>query len=227
MLLYLQMKRVLPVLCILALAGALCAPAADEETEDADDPTADDTPAILFLGDSLTAGYRLEESQAAPALVQQKIDAAGLRYRVINGGRSGDTSAGGLARLPWYLRPEIKLAAVVIGLGSNDAMRGQSVAEIERNLRAIVQRIRKHDPSIQIFLFQMYTFPNMGPAYARNYAALFPKVARAEGVTLLPFPLEGVAAKPELNQDDGIHPTAEGTIIVAENIWKALRPALN
>ncbi len=186
----------------------------------------DDRPAIVFLGDSLTAGRGLAASESAPALIQEKIDAADLEYRVINAGRSGDTTAGGLARLPWYLRPEVNPKKVVIGLGSNDAMRGLSVSEIEANLRKIVQAIREYDASIDIFLYQMYIFPNMGPEYSDNYESAFQNVARAEDITLLPFPLENVGGVAELNQDDGIHPNVEGTQIVAENIWKALRPHL-
>ncbi len=183
-------------------------------------------PAILFLGDSLTAGYRLELSQSPPALIEQKINAAGLNYSVINGGRSGDTSAGGLSRLGWYLRPETNVKVLVIGLGSNDAIRGLPLADLEKNLREIARRAREHDPDMKIFLFQMHTFPNMGPRYAGDYEKVFGAVARAERITLLPFPLAGIAGKPALNQADGIHPTAEGARLMAENIWKALAPAL-
>jgi len=197
---------------------------AEAQTRAAQDGEA--RPALVFLGDSLTAGYRLAAEEAAPALIQKKLDAAGYEYKVINAGRSGDTTAGGLARLDWYLRPKIQPEAIVIGLGSNDAMRGQPITEIEANLKRIVDRIREYDESIQIFLFQMYTFPNMGPQYARDYQKLFERVAREKNITLLPFPLQQVAGKPELNQPDGIHPTAEGTKLVAESIWSALAKRL-
>ncbi|MBX7057707.1 MAG: arylesterase [Leptospirales bacterium] len=214
------MKAIAVILSMLFALAAQCSPEAQPVAE------ADERPAILFLGDSLIAGYRLEANQAPPALFEQKLLAAGMNYRVINGGRSGDTSAGGLARLNWYLRPDLKLKIIAIELGSNDAMRGQPVAEIEKNLIEIVSRIRAFDPSIQVYIFQMHTFPNMGPAYVRDYARIFPRAAKSSGATLLPFPLAGIAGKPELNQDDGIHPTPRGAEIMAENIWQALRPYL-
>lgn len=183
-------------------------------------------PAIVFLGDSLTAGRGLAASQSAPALIETKLAAAQLDYAVVNAGRSGDTTAGGLARLPWYLDAEVQPRVLVIGLGSNDAMRGLPIAEIESNLRKIVSAARDYYPEMQIFLYQMHTFPNMGPQYAGDYEKLFAKVAQSENIVLLPFPLLGVAGEARLNQDDGIHPTAEGTVIMADNIWKALKPHL-
>lgn len=216
---------------MLLVGGAACggesaSEAGDQTNANATDQTQQSAPAIVFLGDSLTAGRGLAKSEAAPALIEQKIQAAGLDYTVINAGRSGDTTAGGLARLAWYLRAEVQPKVLVIGLGSNDAMRGLGLDEIETNLKEIVTRSRAFDPEMRIFLFQMYTFPNMGPQYAQNYEALFGKVAREAQIGLLPFPLLGVAGESELNQPDGIHPTAEGTVIVADNIWKALGPEL-
>ena len=194
------------------------------------DTTAADTtaagPAIVFLGDSLTAGFGLSEGEALPALIQRKIEAGHLPFRVINAGRSGDTTAGGVARIDWYLKESLELRAVVIGLGSNDAMRGLPLETMERNLRQIVARIRERKPSAKIFLWELRTFPNLGQAYAADYAAVFPRVAEADGVTLIPFPLEPVAARPELNQSDGIHPNAEGTRAVAERVWASLAPNL-
>jgi acyl-CoA thioesterase I len=195
-------------------------------------PTAVESPrpqaarALVFLGDSLTAGLGLAESEALPARIQQRLDAAGLEYRAINGGRSGDTSAGGLARLDWYFRDSIELRALVIGLGSNDAIRGLSLDALEQNLKQIIRRTRERRPDAKIFLWALETFPNLGPEYAEQYRAVFPRVARAEQVTLIPFPLADVAGRPELNQADGIHPSAAGTELVAERIWVALRPQL-
>jgi len=185
-----------------------------------------DAPAIVFLGDSLTAGLGLPENDALPALIQRRLDRAGLRYRAINAGRSGDTTAGGLSRLAWYFRDGVHLQALVIGLGSNDAMRGLSLEAMEENLTQIIRRTREHKPDAKIFLWALETFPNLGPDYARQYAAVFPRVAEREHVTLLPFPLADVAGKPELNQSDGIHPTAAGTEKVAARIWSVLEPAL-
>jgi len=183
-------------------------------------------PAIVFLGDSLTAGFGLSEGEALPALIQQKIEAGHLPFRVINAGRSGDTTAGGLARIDWYLKESLELRAVVIGLGSNDAMRGLPLETMEHNLRQIIARIRERKPSAKILLWELRTFPNLGQAYAADYAAVFPRVAEAERVSLIPFPLEPVAARPELNQSDGIHPNAEGTRIVADRVWASLAPQL-
>jgi acyl-CoA thioesterase-1 len=183
-------------------------------------------PAVVFLGDSLTAGLGLPESQALPARIQERLNGAGLRFRAINGGRSGDTSAGGLARLDWYFQGSVDLRALVIGLGSNDAMRGLSLSALEDNLTQIIRKTRERKPDALIFLWALETFPNLGPDYARQYAALFPAVAERERVQLIPFPLADVAGNPKLNQDDGIHPTAEGTELVADRIWAALQPAL-
>jgi acyl-CoA thioesterase-1 len=183
-------------------------------------------PAIVFLGDSLTAGLGLAQGEALPARIQQRLDAAGLAYRTINAGRSGDTSAGGLARIDWYFREPIDLRALVIGLGSNDAMRGLPLGSLEDNLEQLIRRTRERKPSAQIFLWALETFPNLGPEYARQYAEVFPRVAAREHVSLIPFPLADVAGHPELNQEDGIHPTAEGTELVADRIWAVLKPAL-
>lgn len=183
-------------------------------------------PAIIFLGDSLTAGRGLSREEAFPARIERKLARTGFKYRVINAGRSGDTTAGGLARLSWYLRPRVRPALLVIGLGSNDAMRGLPVEHMEKNLREICRQTRRYDPSIKIFLFQMYTFPNMGKKYAGAYAAMFRRVARKEGIVLLPFLLQGVAGRPGLNQRDGVHPNTRGMEIVTDGVWRSLRPHL-
>jgi acyl-CoA thioesterase-1 len=188
------------------------------------EPTA--APVLLFLGDSLTAGFGLAESEALPARIQKRLDEAGLRYRALNAGRSGDSSAGGLARLDWYFRDSIDVRAIVIGLGSNDALRGLPLEGLEANLRQIIVRVRERKPHTKIFLWALETFPNLGRDYASAYRAVFPRVAESENVTLIPFPLEDVAGRPELNQADGVHPTAAGTELVAERIWVVLRPQL-
>jgi acyl-CoA thioesterase I len=189
-------------------------------------PSSGREPALVFLGDSLTAGLGLAESEAIPSLIQGEVDRAGLSYRVINAGRSGDTSAGGLSRIDWYLRDSVDLRVLVIGLGSNDAMRGLPLASVEENLRAIVQRTRAKYPAVPILLWEMKTFPNMGADYGDAYSALFRRVADSEKIHLIDFPLADVAGHPELNQPDGIHPTAEGATKVAARIWQALRPVL-
>jgi acyl-CoA thioesterase-1 len=188
--------------------------------------SAESAPTIVFLGDSLTAGFGLAEKESLPALIQQRVDAAHLPYHVVNAGRSGDTTAGGLARIDWYFKDSIDLRALVIGLGSNDAMRGLPLQTVEDNLRQMIRRTRQRKPQAKIFLWELKTFPNLGQQYAGDYAAVFPRVAQSEGVSLIPFPLEAVAARPELNQSDGIHPTAEGTALVAERVWASVLPNL-
>jgi acyl-CoA thioesterase-1 len=221
--------RVLVFLC-LVLLGCQRSPATRRETAagaaSASAPSTGREPAIVFLGDSLTAGLGLSEREALPSLIQSEIDHAGLHYRVINAGRSGDTSAGGLSRIVWYLGDSLDLRVLVIGLGSNDAMRGLPLASVEDNLRAIVQRTRAKRPNVPILLWEMKTFPNMGADYGAAYTALFRRVAEQEGLRLIDFPLADVAGKAELNQPDGIHPTAAGTTLVAARIWRALRPVL-
>jgi len=200
--------------------------AASSAGSSAPERTAAAAPAIVFLGDSLTAGLGLPKGEALPARIQQHLDAAGLRYRTIDAGRSGDTTAGGLARIDWYFRDGVDLRALVIGLGSNDAMRGLSLPAMEENLRQLIRRTRARRPAAKIFLWALETFPNLGAEYAGQYAAVFPRVAEQEHVTLIPFPLADLVGHPELNQKDGIHPTAAGTELVAERIWTVLKPEL-
>lgn len=181
---------------------------------------------LIFLGDSLTAGYGLPKSQALPALVQSRLSRAGLQYRVVNAGRSGDTTAGGLSRLDWYFEAPGRIAAIVVGLGSNDAMRGLSVAEMEQNLRKIIVRVRDARPRAKIFLWELKTFPNLGAHYRQEFAAVFPRIAEQTNAILIPFPLREVAGKARWNQADGIHPNRLGTEKVADAVWSVLREHL-
>jgi acyl-CoA thioesterase I len=190
------------------------------------DMAKDDRPALIFLGDSLTAGFGLSAEQSVPALIQAEIDKAGLDLRVINAGRSADTTAGGVARIDYYLRKEVKPRGIIVWLGANDAMRGLRPVEIEANLRTIAQRVHAFDIRVPVFLVQMRAFPNLGADYAKTFESIYPRIGESENVTLLPFPLEEVAGRPELNQPDGIHPTAEGTRRVAAALWTSLRPHL-
>lgn len=184
-------------------------------------PPADESlPLVVFLGDSLTAGYGLGEEQAFPALVGVELERRGAPVRVINGGVSGDTSAGGLERVDWLLaqRPAI----LVVELGANDGLRGQRLESIASNLRAIVERARA--AGAEVLLAGMKIPPNYGPEYAAGFEAIFPELARELEVELVPFLLEGVAARPELNLPDGIHPNAAGHEIVARTVADALAP---
>ena len=177
-------------------------------------PTAGTPPVVVFLGDSLTAGFGLAAEEAFPALVAAAFAERGKPIRAINAGVSGDTTAGGLRRLDWALksRPQV----VVVALGANDGLRGQPLQSIEANLNAIVEKARA--AGARVLLAGMLMPPNYGGEYASGFAAIYPRVAKQLGIPLVPFLLEGVAGHPELNQPDGIHPTAEGQRVVARNV---------
>lgn len=179
-------------------------------------------PLVAFLGDSLTAGYELPEAQAFPALVGDRLRKEGVPIRVVNAGVSGDTSAGGLRRLDWLLsqHPDV----VVVELGANDGLRGQPVAEMETNLRAIVEKIRA--AGARVLLLGMRLPPSYGPLYVRRFEAVYPRIARELHVPLVPFLLEGVAGRPDLTLPDGLHPNAAGHRIAAENVLPSLRTLL-
>lgn len=184
---------------------------------------------IVVLGDSLTAGFGLDVEEAYPALLKPKLEVwAKARnvepYKISNAGVSGDTTAGGLRRLDWALgdRPQILL----IALGANDGLRGQPPEASRENLRNIIRQARAKLKGVKIILAGMLVPPNQGESYSNEYKKIFPEVAAQENVSLLPFLLEGVAGVPQLNQADGIHPTAEGQKIIAEHVWKALEPLL-
>jgi acyl-CoA thioesterase-1 len=181
-----------------------------------------DEPVIVALGDSLTAGLGLLPDEAYPALLEQRLRREGYAYRVVNAGVSGDTTAGGLRRVDWVLRARPAIA--IVALGANDGLRHQSVAAMRDNLTAIVQRLRAAGASV--LLAGMRVPPNYGDDYGRTFSAVFADVARATGVPLVPFLLDGVAGEPGLNQADGLHPTAEGQRIVADRLWPYLKPLL-
>jgi acyl-CoA thioesterase-1 len=185
-------------------------------------PPDDSRPEIVALGDSLTAGLGVDPAEAYPAQLQRKIDAAGLRFRVVNAGVSGDTSAQGLDRLE-AVRAEHP-AVVIVALGANDGLRGIPVETTRSNLAAIIRKLKQDGARVVLAGMQMP--PNYGPEYTTSFRALFADLARAERVAYVPFLLEGVAADRGLNQDDGIHPTARGYAIVAENVWRVLQPML-
>jgi acyl-CoA thioesterase I len=179
---------------------------------------------VLFLGDSITAGYGLDVSEAYPALIQQKIDAKRWPFKVINAGQSGDTSAGGLSRTDWLLKNPIDV--LVIELGGNDGLRGFAPESTRKNIQAIIDRVKAKYPNAKIIIAGMKVPPNMGRDYAAKFAAIFPALARKNDAPLIPFVLEGVGGVHELNLPDGIHPTARGHQMVAANVWKVLEPVL-
>lgn len=200
--------------------------AADRRAAAAPDsaPPAAEAGTVLFLGTSLTAGLGLPPEEAYPALVQQKIDSAGLPFHVINAGVSGETSAGALRRVDWLLRQPFDV--LVLETGANDMLRGFDLDSTEANIRGIVRRVRALHPDVPIVLAGMLAPPNLGADYARRFGEIYPRVAEEEKLVLIPFLLQGVAGVPSLNQGDGIHPNRQGATIVAENVWKVLEPVL-
>jgi acyl-CoA thioesterase-1 len=184
--------------------------------------TPDGRPVIVALGDSLTAGLGVGPSDNYPARLQAKLDSAGYRYRVVNEGISGDTSAQGLSRLGAVraLHP----AVVIVELGANDGLRGLPLVETRRNLEAIVRQLQQDGSKVVLAGMEMP--PNYGAEYTRGFREIFRSLAARYHVALIPFFLAGVGGRPELNQDDGIHPTAKGYEIVVENVWTVLKPTL-
>ena len=177
---------------------------------------------VVALGDSLTAGLGVAPDEAFPARLQARLRSEGLAYRVINAGVSGDTTAGGLRRVDWVLRS--KPDVVIVALGANDGLRGQSPQSMRENLEQIVGRLQA--AGARVLLVGMRLPPNYGGEYTREFEAVFPAVARKAKVTLMPFLLDGVAGVPGLNQPDGIHPTAAGQQVIADHLWPYLRPLL-
>jgi acyl-CoA thioesterase-1 len=187
------------------------------------DPAApdDEGPVVVFLGTSLTAGLGLlREEETYVSRLDEMADSAGLAFRAVNAGVSGETSAGGLRRIDWVLRQP--LDALVLELGANDGLRGQSPAALESNLQEIIARTRARYPGVPVLVAGMEAPPNLGPTYTQRFREVFTALSATEGVALVPFLLEGVAGVEELNQADGIHPTAEGHLHVARTVWPYL-----
>lgn len=180
-------------------------------------------PRIVFLGDSLTAGYGLERQQSVPSLIQRRLEAEGYDYEVVNQGVSGDTSAGGVSRLEWALGGDVRV--LVIELGANDGLRGVPVESMKRNLDDIITRTKQR--GVRVLLTGMEAPPSHGPAYTVEFRQAFRDLARKHDVPFVPFYLEGVAGIPALNLSDGIHPNAEGAAIVERTIWASLEPLLD
>ncbi len=184
--------------------------------------TAAARPRIVFLGDSLTAGYGIVKSEAVPALIQQRLDAAGYRYEVVNAGVSGDTSAGGLSRLEWSLDGQV--AVLVLELGANDGLRGLPVSQMKQNLAEIIRRTRQR--GITVILTGMEAPPNYGPAYTAEFRQAFRDLADEHHVIFMPFYLADVAGHPDLNISDGMHPNAAGSRLIEQSVWRVLEPSL-
>jgi acyl-CoA thioesterase I len=180
---------------------------------------------ILFFGNSLTAGYGLDDpSNAFPSLIQKRIDSLKLSYTVVNAGVSGETSSGGNSRVDWILKQPVDL--FILELGANDGLRGIPFAATAKNLQSIIDKVKAKNKEVKIILAGMLVPPNMGPDYSKAFKELFPELARKNETPFIPFILEGVAGEEKLNQGDGIHPTAEGHRMVMENVWKVLKDNL-
>jgi acyl-CoA thioesterase I len=216
-------RSILLLSVIAALAG--CEQRREEAPAKAAQAEADpDRPRVLFLGTSLTAGLGLEPEQAYPALIQQKIDSAGLDLRVVNAGVSGETSAGALRRVDWLFREPVSV--LVVETGANDGLRGLSPDSLAANIQAIFDRARQLQPPPRLVLLGMRMPPNYGRAYADRFQQVYRDLAVRNGAALVPFLLEGVGGTTSLNQSDGIHPTAEGQRRIAETVWRVLEPVL-
>jgi len=186
--------------------------------------TKSESKVILFFGNSLTAGMGLDPNEAFPALIQEKVDSLQLSYNVVNAGLSGETTASGKNRLGWVLNGDIDV--FVLELGANDGLRGIPLEETRSNLQEILDLVQQKNPNTTIILAGMQIPPNMGQDYTSEFKNIFPDLAKKNKIRLIPFLLEDVAGNPELNQPDGIHPTAEGQKIIANNIWPIIANAI-
>jgi acyl-CoA thioesterase-1 len=207
------LRRALPLLMALAVVSAAAAESRQESRT------------ILFLGDSLTAGYGLSPEEAFPSLIADRLRDRDLPFEVVNAGVPGDTSAGGLRRIDWLLRRQIDI--LVLELGANDMLRGLPLDMTKANLQAIIDKARAANPRVEIVVAGMLAPPNLGPEYTTEFREIFPALAEANDAALIPFLLQDVAARPELNLPDGIHPNAAGQQIVANGVWAALEPLLD
>ncbi|MGV3505298.1 MAG: arylesterase [Adhaeribacter sp.] len=225
------MKNSMYACCLLLLLGlGACQPEVKKEqqarqpTSKTEAPKKQEMKTILFFGNSLTAGYGLDPSEAFPALIQEKIDSLDLPYKVVNAGNSGETSSGGISRIDWLLRQPMDV--FVLELGANDGLRGIPVAETQRNLQQIIDKVKKRYPEAKMVLLGMEIPPNMGQAYAADFRKLFRELATRNQMAFVPFLLEGVGGVPALNLEDGIHPTAQGHKLLASNVWEVLAGVL-
>ncbi|TNE70878.1 arylesterase [bacterium] len=179
---------------------------------------------VLFFGDSITAGYGLDKTQAYPAVLQELADSLKWNIEMVNGGLSGETSAGGLRRIDWMLQKPIDV--FLLELGGNDGLRGLPLEQTEENLSGIIKKVQVKYPKAVMVLAGMQVPPNLGTDYTKQFTAMYPKIAKEFKIALIPFILEKVGGNPKLNLPDGIHPTAEGHKLVAETVWEKLEPIL-
>lgn len=184
-----------------------------------------DTRSILFFGDSITAGLGVDKSQAFPALIQDRIDSLGLNYEVINGGSSGETSAGGLRRIDWTLQRDIDI--MVLELGGNDGLRGIDLNSTKENLQQIIDKVKAKNPDVEIILAGMQVPPNLGQDYTKQFETIYPELAEENDLPLIPMIMDKIGGNQELMQSDGLHPTPEGHEVIADTVWEVLRSFLD
>ena len=201
--------------CIFLFSTLAAPPGFSDETE---------RKTIVVLGDSIAAGYGVEPSEAFPSLLQERIDQKKLPYEIVNAGVSGDTTASGVRRMPWLLRR--KMDVLLIELGGNDGLRGIAPRETQSNLEKIIDLAREKNPEVKIVLAGMQMPQNMGADYTSQFKEVFPAIAKEKKIRLIPFVLEGVGGKADLNQEDRIHPNPAGHRIVADNVWGVLESML-
>jgi acyl-CoA thioesterase-1 len=201
------------------------APQEQKREKTTSQPNKEKAKTIVFYGNSITAGYGVDPSEAFPALVQNKIDSLQLPYKVVNAGVSGETTAGGRSRIDWILRQPVNV--FVLELGGNDGLRGIPLSETAKNLQAIIDKVKEKYPDAKIILAGMQIPPNMGKKYTTEFRELFQQLASKNNITLIPFLLEHVGGIPSLNQGDGLHPNPEGHKIVADNVWRVLQGMLS
>jgi acyl-CoA thioesterase-1 len=189
-----------------------------------DSSSAQEKKTILIFGDSIAAGYGIEPQQAFPALIQNKIDSAGMNYEVINGGLSGETSAGGLRRISWVLQRNIDV--MILELGGNDGLRGIDLSSTKENLQQIIDKALAKNPNMEIIIAGMQVPPNLGTDYTKEFQELYPDLARKNNLPIIPLILDKVGGRDQFMQPDQIHPNAEGHQIVAETVWNSLSKVL-
>jgi acyl-CoA thioesterase-1 len=224
----LKLTFILFAVTALVACGEKKKPAGDEASQNTSAEAKADSSSsktVLFFGDSLTAGYGLDDpSDAFPGVIKNKIDSLKLPYRVVNAGLSGETTAGGNGRIAWLLKQKIDV--FILELGANDGLRGIPVNETSKNLQSIIDKVKAKYPHVKIVLLGMQVPPNMGADYSNKFKSVFPTLAAKNNTSLVPFLLQGVGGVPDLNQGDGIHPTAKGAKVVAENVWVVLKDLL-
>jgi len=183
-----------------------------------------DKKVILFYGDSITAGYGLDEDDSFPSLIEDKIDSLELDYTVVNAGLSGETTSGGLKRIDWVMKQKVDI--FFLELGANDMLRGLPLEETRKNLSEIISIVKAKNPNIKIALCEMWAPPNMGEKYTSSFIKIYKDLAAPADIQFVPFLLDGVAGHKDLLLPDGLHPNTKGQVIVAENIWRTLKGML-